>query len=136
MHRFVVLFVACLVVAWLVGLVVLIVPLFLSFLAMPGLCCFLRVTQFISSDDKACSQEPYNSPLIMEALVAGEHLMSLPDVPQSAPCALEGLSHIITEPHISQAPTPSHKFRVHAVIRTTCIVHNRLCMVADVACAC
>ena len=35
---------------WLFGcglfglLVVLIVPLFLSFLSMPGLCCFLRVT--------------------------------------------------------------------------------------------
>ena len=38
-------------VRWLFGcglvglLVVLIVPLFLSFLAMPGLCCFLRVTR-------------------------------------------------------------------------------------------
>ena len=41
----------CSVVRWLFGcglvglLVVLIVPLLLSFLAMPGLCCFLRVTQ-------------------------------------------------------------------------------------------
>ena len=40
----------CSVVRWLFGcglvglLVVLIVPLFLSFLAMPGLCCILRVT--------------------------------------------------------------------------------------------
>ena len=40
----------CSVVRWLFGsgfvglLVVLIVPLFLSFLAMPGLCCFLRLT--------------------------------------------------------------------------------------------
>ena len=40
------------VVRWLFGfdvvglLVVLIVPLFLSFLAMPGLCCFLRVKLF------------------------------------------------------------------------------------------
>ena len=40
----------CSVVRWLFGcglvglLVVFIVPLFLSFLAMPGLCCFLRVT--------------------------------------------------------------------------------------------
>ena len=40
----------CRVVRWLFGfgvvglLVVLIVPLFLSFLAMLGLCCFLRVT--------------------------------------------------------------------------------------------
>ena len=39
----------CSVVRWLFGcglvglLVVLIVPLFLSFVAMPGLCCFLRV---------------------------------------------------------------------------------------------
>ena len=41
----------CRVVRWLFGfgvvclLVVLIVPLFLSFLAMPGLCCFIRVTR-------------------------------------------------------------------------------------------
>ena len=41
----------CSVVRWLFGcglvglLMVLTVTLFLSFLAMPGLCCFLRVTQ-------------------------------------------------------------------------------------------
>ena len=55
MDRFVVLFIGCLVVAWLVdGFDCAIV---LSFLAMPGLCCFLRVTlSYIYIVFQACVQ--------------------------------------------------------------------------------
>ena len=60
----------CSVVRWLFGcglvgfLVVLIVPLFLSFLAMPGLCCFLRAAPYMyKAHRKSTASPPHLRPM-------------------------------------------------------------------------
>ena len=89
------------VVRWLFGcglvglLVVLIVPLFLSFLAMPGLCCFLRVTL---PSERICAHNTLATAAVL--LPHQMHSLQVPEAHQQQPSVYPCLSTCHKLPHL------------------------------------
>jgi len=75
---------------------------------VPGVWSFLRGNSSLVMTRQA-AKCPSNSPLTMQARVAGEQSTNLPDVPQCAHCPFEQPAHNSTQPDISQDSGPTNQ---------------------------